>query len=186
LARPAGEPFAVVSPTRSVIQLLTLTGCQIGPSAQQQPALAFHHASIRPPLRKNSDRRTSSMASLACCMMWNLSYTIRHWGSHSSRLNRNGSHMSTHTASIPYRRRVLNSSWKNDPPVSERAVSACGRSFRVQLWQVRGLSCAWRPRGVMGVSGRPVGRLAWCLSASLSRSHSAPGRRKSSALSGEA
>jgi hypothetical protein len=45
--------------------------CQIGPSAQQQPALDFHHARIRPPFRKNSARRTSSMASLACCMMWN-------------------------------------------------------------------------------------------------------------------
>ena len=105
---------------------------------------------------------------------------------HAGLSRRLRSHMSTHTASIPYRRRVLNSSWKNDPPVSERAVSACGRSFRVQLWQVRGLSCAWRPRGVMGVSGRPVGRLAWCLSASLSRSRAALERRKSSPLRGEA
>src|SRR5450631_1296060 len=35
--------------------------------------------------------------------MWNLSYTILHCGAHCSMLSRNGSHISTHAASIRFR-----------------------------------------------------------------------------------
>src|SRR5436190_12404871 len=70
------------------------------------------------PLRKNSARRTSSTASLACWMMWNLSYTIRHAGAHSSILSRNGTHMSTQAASMRLRWPLLSCVRKYSSSVS--------------------------------------------------------------------
>ena len=70
-----------------------------------------------------------------------------------------------------------------------QASQLCARAFDLfeySFGQFAGVSWAWRRSVVMGVSRRPVRRLAWRLSASLSRSRSAPERRKSSPPSGEA
>src|SRR5579872_1420786 len=72
------------------------------PSANQQSLLPFDQAPAFFP-GGNSGRRTSSIVSLACWRMWNLSYTILHCGAHSSMLFRNGAHMSTQAASIRFR-----------------------------------------------------------------------------------
>jgi hypothetical protein len=70
------------------------------PSAQSNHFLPLMSPRFLGLCRKNSAFRTSSTASLACCSTWNLSWIILHCGAHCSMLSRNGSHMSTQTASI--------------------------------------------------------------------------------------
>src|SRR6266566_6114957 len=64
--------------------------------------LPFTTPRMLPPLRKNSARRTSSMALLACCRTWNLSYTMRQFGAHCSILLVNGRHISTQAAAMRF------------------------------------------------------------------------------------
>jgi hypothetical protein len=59
-----GEEFA---------ERLAVLAVQVGPAAEQQPALAATRARATPRLRKNSARRVSSTASLAWRRTWNLS-----------------------------------------------------------------------------------------------------------------
>src|ERR1700719_723710 len=80
--------------------------------------LPFTTPRRRPPLRKNSARRTSSMALLACCRTWNLSYTIRQFPAHCSMLLVNGCHISTHAASTRFRCVALSCVRKNSSSVS--------------------------------------------------------------------
>ena len=56
-----------------LIEVLAFPDGKVEPARQQQPAFPFTNPRIRWPLRKNSARRTSSIAWLACCMIWNLS-----------------------------------------------------------------------------------------------------------------
>src|ERR1017187_2187967 len=56
--------------------------CQAAVSQGAQRSLPSPASSDQHRLGKNSARRTSSTAAPACCMIWNLSYTIRQLGTH--------------------------------------------------------------------------------------------------------
>jgi hypothetical protein len=64
------EIYEVPLPGLSSCRLPELRFTQRVNNSQRLPLTNPRHC---PPLRKNSARRTSSMAWLACCMMWNLS-----------------------------------------------------------------------------------------------------------------
>src|ERR1035438_8268711 len=80
-------------------------------------------------------------------MMWNLSYTMRHPGAHSSMLSRNGSHMSTQAASVLTMAHVV---WQPAPRFVEAATALAVAYLAVEILLLPQAGARWLVAGVLG------------------------------------